>query len=298
MDKFKRVYIEISNICNLQCSFCPVVDRDKRIMPPELFSDIVRDVAPLTEQICLHLMGEPLAHPQFEKIIQICEDVGVKINLTTNGLLLNRYKDLLKNSPAFHQINFSIHAFKDNFKNKDITPYLIDILNFSRESQEIRPELYINYRLWNIFETTTQNDSNSSILKSIADFFQTSISEDIDVGSIKSKKIYKRVYLHFDSRFEWPSPLMPIQSQSGFCHGLSSHIGIHADGTVVACCLDKEARLDLGQMPKKSLKEILDGQRARSMKEGFKAQKLVEDLCQRCTYIKRFQKLKPQPSSI
>lgn len=289
MDKFKRVYIEISNICNLQCSFCPVVDRDKNIMPASMFEKIVFDVAPHTEQICLHLMGEPLAHPEFPQIIALCEKAGVKINLTTNGILLNRYRDLLSTSEAFHQINFSIHAFKDNFKDKDINPYLQDILAFSKHSQETRPELYINYRLWNIFETTTQNDSNKDILKTIATFFQADIKEDVDVGSIKSKRIYKRVYLHFDSRFEWPSPLMPKQSESGFCHAVTSHVGIHADGTVVACCLDKEARLDLGKMPEASLSDILMGQRARNMRDGFKQKKLVEDLCQRCTFIKRFQ---------
>ena len=298
MNKFKRVYIEISNICNLQCSFCPVVDRDKKVMAADMFKSIIENVAPHTEQVCLHLMGEPLAHPEFETIIKHCEDAGVKINLTTNGILLNRYKKLLSTSPAFHQINFSIHAFKDNFKNKDINPYLQDILNFSKESQELRPELYINYRLWNIFETTTQNDSNSDILKTIGNFFETEIKEDIDVGNIKSKRIYKRVYLHFDSRFEWPSPLMPKQSEVGFCHGLSSHIGIHADGTVVACCLDKEARLDLGKMPEMTLSAVLMGQRARAMKKGFEAKKLVEDLCQRCTYIKRFQPVKAPQAAI
>ncbi len=298
MNKFKRVYIEISNICNLQCSFCPVVDRDKKVMNAEMFKAIIHDVAPHTEQVCLHLMGEPLAHPEFETIIRHCEEAGVKINLTTNGILLNRYKTLLSTSPAFHQINFSIHAFKDNFKNKDINPYLQDILNFSKESQELSPSLYINYRLWNIAETTTQNDSNSDILKTIAQFFETEIKEDIDVGHIKSKRIYKRVYLHFDSRFEWPSPLMPKQGEAGFCHAVSSHIGIHADGTVVACCLDKEARLDLGKMPEMTLGEVLAGQRARKMKEGFAARKLVEDLCQRCTFIKRFQTVKEQQAVI
>lgn len=289
MNKFKRVYIEISNICNLQCSFCPVVDRDKKIMSTNAFEKIIFDVAPHTEQVCLHLMGEPLAHPEFEEIIKHCEAANVKINLTTNGILLNRYRKLLMSSPAFHQVNFSIHAFKDNFKNKDINPYLRDILEFSKESQEVNPNLYINYRLWNIFETTTQNESNSDILGTIGNFFEVPIKEDIDVGNIKSKRIYKRVYLHFDSRFEWPSPLMPFQSTEGFCHAVSSHIGIHADGTVVACCLDKEARLDLGKLPEMGLEEVLAGKRAKSMKDGFKAKKLVEDLCQRCTYIKRFQ---------
>lgn len=289
MEKFKRVYIEISNICNLQCSFCPVVDRDKKIMGLDLFEKTIAQVAPLTEQVCLHLMGEPLAHPEFPAIIALCEKYGVKINLTTNGILLNRYAELLTTSPAFHQVNFSIHSFKDNFRDKSITPYLTDILNFSKLAFERKPELYINYRLWNIFESQTQNDSNKEILQSIADFFQVEIKEDIDVGSIKSKRIWNRVYLHFDSRFEWPHPSMPLQSTKGFCHALSSHIGIHADGTVVACCLDKEARLALGNCSELSVGEILEGMRARVMREGFKKKFLAEELCQRCTYIRRFQ---------
>lgn len=288
MEKFKRVYIEISNICNLQCSFCPVVDRDKKVMGLELFESTLSQVAPLTEQVCLHLMGEPLAHPEFPTIVKLCEKYNVKINLTTNGILLNRYAELLSTSTAFHQINFSIHSFKDNFKDKSILPYLTDILEFSQMAFVKRPELYINYRMWNIFESTTQNDSNKDILASIAKFFAVEIKEDIDVGSIKSKRIWNRVYLHFDSRFEWPHPSMPLQSDRGFCHALSSHIGIHADGTVVPCCLDKEARLALGNCSSQSLKDILEGMRARAMREGFAQKKLAEDLCRRCTYIKRF----------
>lgn len=288
MEKFKRVYIEISNICNLQCSFCPVVDRDKKIMGLDLFEKTIKQVAPLTEQVCLHLMGEPLAHPEFEQIIKICEQEGVKINLTTNGILLNRYADLLSQSSAFHQVNFSIHSFKDNFKDKSIMPYLTDILNFTKLAHQRHPEMYINYRLWNIIETATQNDSNKDILKNIGTFFHVDIKEDIDVGSIKSKRIWNRVYLHFDSRFEWPHPSMPKISNQGFCHALSSHIGIHADGAVVPCCLDKEARLNLGNCSSKSLADILEDKRAKTMREGFAVRKLAEDLCQRCTYIKRF----------
>jgi radical SAM protein with 4Fe4S-binding SPASM domain len=289
MEKFKRVYIEISNICNLQCSFCPVVDRDKLIMGLDLFEKTIKQVAPLTEQVCLHLMGEPLAHPEFTQIIKICEQEAVKINLTTNGILLNRYADLLSTSSAFHQINFSIHSFKDNFKNKSIMPYLMDILNFTKLAHQCHPEMYINYRLWNILETTTQNESNSDILQIIAQFFEVDIKENIDVGSIKSKRIWNKLYLHFDSRFEWPDPSMPIQSTKGFCHALSSHIGIHADGTVVPCCLDKEARLNLGNCSTQSLSDILNDKRARVMRKGFDQKILAEDLCQRCTFIKRFQ---------
>lgn len=289
MKKFKRVYIEITNICNLQCSFCPVVERDKQIMPTELFEKIIKEVAPLTEQVCLHLMGEPLAHPEFPRIVELCEAENVKINLTTNGILLKRYQDLLTTSTAFHQINFSMHSFKDNFKDKDITPYLLEILNFSKLAFERRPELYLNYRLWNIEDHNVQKDSNLDIINTIANFYQIEINNEIDVASVKSKRIWNRVYLHFDSKFIWPDLSLPVISTTGFCHGLTSHIGIHANGTVVPCCLDKEACIKLGNLSETPLNEILSSKRVQGMREGFRHKKLQESLCQRCDYIKRFQ---------
>ena len=289
MKKFKRVYIETTNICNLQCSFCPVVERDKLTMSVSLFEKVINEVAPLTEQVCLHLMGEPLAHPDFPIIIRLCEEAKVKVNLTTNGILLNRYQKLLTTSPVFHQINFSIHSFKDNFKNKDITPYLLDILEFSKLAFDLKPELYLNYRLWNIAEHDQQVESNLEIIKQIANFYQIDINPEIDVANIKSKRIWNRVYLHFDSRFIWPSLALPLISEVGTCHGLSSHIGIHADGTVVPCCLDKEACIKLGKISDLPLLDILNSPRAKNIKEGFRHKKLLENLCQRCDYVKRFQ---------
>jgi radical SAM protein with 4Fe4S-binding SPASM domain len=293
MEKFKRVYIEISNICNLQCSFCPVVERDKKIMDVELFQSILTQVSPFTNEVCLHLMGEPLAHPDFLKILTIAEEnfekTKVQINLTTNGILLNKYKDELIKSKAIRQINFSIQSFQDNFKDRDITPYLMDILHFSRESQNLRDDLYINFRLWNIKESQTQNESNLPLINTITKFFGVEINPSIDVGSIKSKKIINKIYFHFDSRFTWPSMQLPIINQSGFCHGLSGHIGIHADGTVVPCCLDKEAVIDLGNLKNDQILNVLNGPRAKAIKEGFSQKKLVEEMCKRCPYIKRFQ---------
>jgi MoaA/NifB/PqqE/SkfB family radical SAM enzyme len=275
-NKFKRVYIEISNICNLQCSFCPVVERDKLIMSTSLFEKILTEVSPYTEEITLHLMGEPLAHPEFEKIISIVTEnykkTNVRANLTTNGILLNRYRDLLIKSEAIRQINFSIHSFEDNFKDRDIMPYLKDILEFSKLSQELRDDLYINYRLWNIKTQNEQASSNAYLIDAINNFFNVEVKKSIDVSSIKSKNIYKKIYFHFDSRFTWPSPNLPILSDKGSCYG----------------CLDKEAIINLGNLSSQSLPSITESERALKIAEGFRHKLLVEDLCKRCPYITRF----------
>lgn len=286
---FFRTYIEISNICNLQCTFCPEVDREKKILSVENFRKILKQVLPFTDQVCLHLMGEPLAHPEFQKILEICNEERATIHLTTNGTYLNKFPfDLFLNSPSIRQINFSLHSFKDNFPDKDIKPYLFDILTFSREALKERPEMYINYRLWNLQEVDGQNNSNQEIIDHVCEFFQIPINQKVDVSFRKNKNILGRIYFHYDTRFEWPSPSLPFQGEKGFCHALSQQIGIHADGTVVPCCLDKEANISLGNVLEEGFENILKSPRLNKIREGFKKHLLVEDLCQKCTYIKRF----------
>ena len=58
--RFSKVNIEISNICNLQCSFCPEVLRAKKQWISIYLNVSFNRSHPLTDQVCLHLMGEPL----------------------------------------------------------------------------------------------------------------------------------------------------------------------------------------------------------------------------------------------
>ena len=124
----------------------------------------------------------------------------------------------------------------------------------------------------------------------VEDFFKIKVNRNVDVGSIKSKKIWNRLSLHFDSRFEWPSLDTPLVGDKGTCHGLKGHIGILADGTVVPCCLDKEGQIPLGNCLTQSLGSILMSERAVNMRKGFDNGVLVEELCRHCSYIKRFSK--------
>lgn len=289
--KFLRTYIEISNICNLQCTFCPEVERDKKILSPADFRKILKEVLPHTEQICLHLMGEPLAHPEFPEILKICEEEGAIIHLTTNGTFLSKYGfELFFKSKAIRQINFSLHSFKDNFPGQDIRPYLYDILQFSKMAMTEKPELYINYRFWNLLDQSKMREENQDIIDHICEFFQIQVNERINVAFNKSKNVTGRIYFHFDSRFEWPSYKDPDNGSKGFCHALSQQIGIHADGTVVPCCLDKEAGIPLGNILTQSFEEILETPKLITMRQGFKNHILTEELCRKCTFIKRFDK--------
>jgi len=145
----------------------------------------------------------------------------------------------------------------------------------------------VNFRLWN----QQSNDSdNEEIFQEIESHFNIVINRGIETGVIKSKRIWNRVYLHFDSRFQWPTFSLPYQGTSGRCHGTTNHIGIHADGTVVPCCLDKNGSINLGNVNETSIHDILASERFVSMRDGFLKGVLVEELCQHCSFITRFDK--------
>ncbi|MBU1086130.1 MAG: SPASM domain-containing protein [Candidatus Omnitrophica bacterium] len=284
---FKRVYLEISNICNLQCSFCPVGKKDEKSMDLAEFEDSLKQVAPFAEIVCLHLMGEPLAHPKFAQILEICEKYNPQIELTTNGLWINKYKDNIVNSKCVKQVNFSLQAFKDNFPDHDITPYLIPIFEFVKSGHKVKPALYTNFRLWN---QENSDFDNEEIFVKIEKYFDVEINRNIAVEAIKSKNVWNRLYLHFDSRFEWPSFDLPHKGTQGRCNGALNHIGIHADGTVVPCCLDKNAEINLGNIKAQPLTEIINSARFITMRTGFSNNVLVEKFCQHCSFINRFKK--------
>ncbi len=287
--RFSKVNIEISNICNLQCSFCPEVVREKKMMAPEVFARIIPELVPLTDQVCLHLMGDPLVHPNLAEFVRIASESAMPIFLVTNGTLLREKAAELLLDPIIRQVNFSLHSFPDNFPDTDPTAYLERIFTFTESAFERRPDLYVNFRLWNLQETRGTGAQNREMLARVGKRFGVEISPEIDVTKQKSLKLKNRLYLHFDTEFIWPSLDLPVLGERGTCHGLSNHFGILADGTVVPCCLDKEAAIPLGRVPEQSVLEVIDSPRAQAILRGFRERKLVEELCRKCQYIERFQ---------
>jgi len=220
----------------------------------------------------------------------------VPVNLVSNGVLLTDRRAELLLHPIVRQVNFSLHSFNDNYPERDSCEYLNRIFAFVEKSFERRPDLYINFRLWNLPTVDTIENpvqkKNRLMFQEVERRFAVSMSEKLDssfdVRLQKSYRVKNRLYLHFDTEFIWPSLTLPVIGVRGTCKGLSTHFGVLAEGTVVPCCLDKEAAIPLGNAWDMPIEEILSSARAQAIFRGFRERQLVEDLCQRCQYISRF----------
>lgn len=288
--RFKKLYIEITNVCNLACSFCPETCRKPEIMTIEAFEHILKEIEGYSEHIYLHVKGEPLLHPSIGDFLTLAQSYGYKVNLTTNGTLIKNASDKLLSKAALRQVNFSLHSFDGNEGVGSLEQYLQQIFDFTDKVLE-GGNTIIAYRLWNNQgnEASNVESKNKKIVAAIQEHFN--ISFDIEEKIMKSGgiKLKDRLYLNQDFEFVWPELDLCESDEKGFCYGLRSHAAILVDGTVVPCCLDGEGVINLGNIKEHSFGEILNSDRAVKIFEGFSQRKVVEELCKKCDYRRKFQ---------
>lgn len=269
MKKFKKIYIEITNVCNLNCSFCSIDNRKKESISTKNFERIMKKINDYTDYIYLHVKGEPLLHPNLLELLDIAYSYNKKVNITTNGTLLKEKKDILKH-PAIRQINISLHS--ENNK-KD---YLKDILETIKELKN----KIIVLRYW----TLKEKEELTEIVDKVLEHYN--LSTDV-VDKSNHLKLEDNLYLDKQLEFVWPSLDNDYYNEHGMCYALRDQLAILVDGTVIPCCLDSKGIINLGNIYDNSLEEIINSKRYQDMLVGFRNRCVTEELCKKCSFKDR-----------
>ena len=273
---YNKVYIEITNVCNMNCSFCNGHKRAPRRMNAQEFALILDKLTEHTKYIYYHLMGEPLTHPQLPEFIKMAGERGYKSIITTNGTLLDkRGAEIL--AAGLHKVNISLHSF-ENGTEDDHARYVCELAEFAKKAAE--QGVIVVFRLWNKGLDGGKNTDAISLLKE-------NISGDW-AENTRGVRIRDKIFLEWGERFEWPDINAEIKGNKFYCYGLKDQFGILSDGTIVPCCLDSDGVINLGNIFSDNINAVLNSKRASDMVEGFRCGKATEDLCKRCGYAQRF----------
>ena len=267
-----KAYVEITNVCNLNCSFCSGHNRECRRMTPEEFSLVLEKLDKRVKYLYLHLMGEPLTHPELDKLLALADSYDFKVMLTTNGTLLNKRREVLFSSKKLYKISISLHSFEGSGEVGDIDSYLNSCFDFALEST--KRGIITVFRLWN---EGGENKRNEYILERLHGRFQGEW-----VKNRSGEKIADKLFLEWGERFEWPSRDAAFEEHEVFCPALRDQFGVLSDGTVVPCCLDHDGELALGNIFESTLDEILSGDRAMRIYDGFTRRCAAESYCLTC----------------
>lgn len=290
MRKFKKIYVEITNVCNLTCDFCPQTKRTAEFMDYATFAKILDQIKAHTDSIYLHVKGEPLLHPDLGRFLDLCDLKGFQVNITTNGTLIQQVKEVLLTKPAVRQINFSLHSVEKTLGIQSREDYWKRILSFAKEAMQ-KTEIFVSLRLWNLDENSELEflqSINGELLGLIEKEFSWSGQKLEKVQWQKGINLGGRVYLNQDYQFAWPDLALEEVNKTGFCYGLRHQAAILVDGTVLPCCLDSEGVINLGNIKKNTFSEIIKSERALQLIDGFTKRQAVEELCRKCGYRKRF----------
>ena len=285
--RFKKIYVEITNCCNLKCSFCSEGKRAKEVMSVDKFEHIISNIKEYTNLVALHVKGEPLLHPNLKEILEVCKKNNILVNITTNATLLEKNKDIIIESNAVRQLNLSLHSItkNENTEKYNFENYINSVLKVSKEILD-RTNIIISYRLWNL-ENIEENSENYYILNSLGNAFNIEFLSEI-AKKEKFVKLDENVFLNQDLEFTWPSMENDFISDIGTCWGLRNQVAILANGDVVPCCLDGEGCIKLGNIFEESFENILNSEYSREFIKAFEENRVIHNLCKRCGFRGKF----------
>lgn len=276
----RKAYLEITNVCNLSCSFCHSTKREPRFISVEEFKVAAERLRPFAEYLYFHLLGEPLLHPDLEVFFEISHSLGFKVNITTNGTLLNNKADILLNAKVLRKVSISLHSFEVNSIGMTLDEYLSMCFDFCKIAAE--KGIIAVMRLWNKggFDTL-----NAEILEKMHLCFNGDWQE-----LYSGYKLQEYVFLEWGEFFEWPDINATDFGSNHSCYGLRDQVGVLCDGSVVPCCLDAEGDITLGNIFETELSETLSSERAENLKKSFQTRNVTEELCRRCGYANAFRR--------
>lgn len=273
-----KAYLEITNVCNLSCSFCHGTIRKPKFISTEEFKIAATKLRPFADFLYFHLLGEPLLHPDLEEFFKISHELGFKVNITTNGTLLKDREDVLLNAKSLRKVSISLHSYEVNSIGMSLDAYLDMCFEFCKKAAEKKKIAVM--RLWN---KGGFDRLNSEILQKMHRAFKGDWQE-----LYSGFKLCEYVFLEWGELFDWPDKGAEDIGSNHSCYGLRDQVGVLVDGTVVPCCLDAEGAINLVNIFESDLSEILSSDRAENLKKSFQTRNVTEDLCRKCGYAKRF----------
>lgn len=278
----KRIYIEITNVCNLSCAFCKKNHRNAHFLTLKEFKHILNQIKPYTSYIYLHVQGEPLMHPQLKEFLDLAYNMKFYVHLTTNGTLLHKHLMLMQH-PSIRKLAISLQAI--DYSSIGLEDYFKTLSSLIEQKPSNQ---YLELRFWNYNQLQKQSSYLYQKLQHHF-FFQPTKKPN-------SFQIQDKVYVHLDSIWQWPSMLDEDQSHIGYCLGAKEMLAILSNGQVTACCMDESGQINFGNIFQQSIKDILASKRYLDMVNGFNKHQVVESLCQKCTYRLRFNTKKAMKS--
>ncbi len=318
----KRIHIELTNICNFDCTFCPKfkMERPYGFMEASLAKKAIDEIAEkrLAEKITFHVMGEPFMHKEFFDILHHAKKRGLPVGITNNGTYLNEEIAEKVVEAGVEQVNISLQtpnekAYKTRVpRGTHFETYRKNILSFLKRCYELNRTMKLKLHFLN----TTYAGNIEKIVgelpvmkgkeeirenlsrwgEMICDKIEYPIEERGKMRSVLSSlsahqwnviEIVPGIFFETYILNSWGDALRDeakVQETSfGFCSALADHFAILWDGRITFCCKDFDGKTESGfNIKENSLEEFLLSSTVQDVVKGFQKYRVIHPQCKKC----------------
>ena len=289
-----HVQVELTNYCNLRCPVCPtgigVLERKPRAMQPALFEMFMKEAGSCLLTMSLWAWGEPLLHPQLAEILRIAKQYPVVTFLSTNGQNLDYdriVKAILDYPPTY--LIVAIDGLTDETNSRyrvgaKLEPILAGVRRLREERSSRDQELPILHMRYMVMK------HNQHEVNMVADFakengFDILTLRDLSPVNVSSGDTLLKDFIADDPEYRGYDieGNARIRRDDFICQHPFWFPSIFADGTVVACCEDHNARKPFGIYGQgTSFREVWYGDNASKIRKVIRKNPELYSFCRNC----------------
>lgn len=300
----KRIRIESASACNLRCLYCPTgTDYNnprivRQIMPAAVFDRIVDQIKdfPTLTYATMYFGGEPLLNKDLLPNIQrLLNETTIKnIQLVTNGMLITedfcRQMSAIENADSFTievSIDGKLPADNNLCRRGSDYEQIKNNVIMMRKTLPAKFQVQIaNVQVPTVDEVYSDPVVPAYLKSDFAELRKGTF------GPFGIAPAWAQV---------WPGLEPEYLASQGYrkqpllkprpCVFPIYEVSIRANGDIVPCCYDLKSEQVMGKICEKSLKEVLDSQPYRKLREAlvqyyaFGETHYLPDICRRCVLI-------------
>jgi len=269
--------LESSAACNLSCPKCAhkSIPRKRGNMDLKLaFSVIDQAVRMGTRWVCMSMLGEPLLHPDLEKMTEHVRQTGAKPYMVTNGMLLTpeRTRGLLDaglNGLVVSIDGWDPESWKERQKGADPDTVIRNLAEFKKSAAR-------------------KNPTPEAVSISIADTVSVKHLKQIKsyIGPVVDRCGILPL-MDFGIPEHRPDPALLLGRKSWMfspCRNLWETLNVGWDGRVTACCNDHGFLLEYGDAKDRPLEEIWNNRTMKLYRKNHLDKRLGNmPMCGDCT---------------
>ena len=316
-----RLHMELTNICNFSCEFCPdsKMKREKGIMSLEFARAILDEVArtKAAKTVHFHVMGEPTLHPHLVEIAAYAGSLRIETCLTTNGSRLDSKLLGELARAGVGKIIISLQTPDERTfalrgsKGLTFDEYAEGILGIARQflSGRGNPTLTISFLssplrrlIIPIYPEVSIADTSADLRKHLNVWAEKIVKgatieggkagRDDIARQIRKISSFRENVIRLTQRLDFHTRIMGdwsvhfdrdnVNAYFGYCPGIQENLGILWNGDYTFCCTDFDGRTSTMNFKDVPLTEFLATEEVQRVARGFNRFRVLHPYCKQC----------------